>query len=268
VVWDGDVIRGLVVDYEREKGALSHPQKPTDAHQTSKVFDDHDHGRDSPKTEHHNRQDSIRTIFLPQNSEERGGQNVWNEEDTEDNVVLIPDEVEGVFQTVGFGVPQIGFVKAVEQVHDSQDWEDARVKFPNQLPFRRMVDKKRSSFGDVRLLLAGFVVVFEIRSVGNEWFPFNKRWWLGHFVDGILISVVWTGKPGTGIPLFCSYLGLLIDVGVTWLGRVEIGGFTTLSIRGARPHKSLIKRCDFPSAPKIFAMRLELSGATTDDTQD
>lgn len=111
------VERGLIIDDEREKGRLTHAQEPADRHQASEIPYRNHHQRHEAETAHHHRQHPRRSVFLAQDPQDRGGEDVGHEEDGQDDVVLVSPEVEGFLQAGGFGVAEVGFVERVEEVH-------------------------------------------------------------------------------------------------------------------------------------------------------
>ena len=118
-------VRGLIVDDQGEEGAFGHPEEPAQGHQASEVFDRGHEDREASEGEHHQREDSIRSVLLAENSEEGGGQDVGHEEDTEDGVVLMVLQTQRLLQSSRLRVAEIGLVEAVEKVHHGQDGEDS-----------------------------------------------------------------------------------------------------------------------------------------------
>ncbi len=124
--------RGLIVNHQREKGTLRHAQEPAQRHDAGEILRRRDQQGTRAKGKHHQRQDSIRSILLAQDAQERGGEHVGHEEDAEDGVVLRALQSQRLLQPMGLGVPEVGLVEAVEEIHDGQNREDAQVEFPRQ----------------------------------------------------------------------------------------------------------------------------------------
>lgn len=90
-------LRGLVVDDQREECTLRHTQEPADSEKTAEIVrGDNQNGADT-ESKHHAREHDVRSEFLAEQAEEWCGENVWDEENTENQIVLISLEVKGIF---------------------------------------------------------------------------------------------------------------------------------------------------------------------------
>ncbi len=79
------------------KSALRHAQEPSNSQKTAKVEDgDNQDGTDS-ESQHHAWQDEIWPVYLSKNAEERGSQDVRNEEAAEGRVGLVFMEVKCIY---------------------------------------------------------------------------------------------------------------------------------------------------------------------------
>lgn len=86
--------RGLVVDDEREEGALRHAQKPADGEQAAEVLHADKAQCADAEAEHHDRQHPARAVFLAQDAEHRRSEDVRHEEHGEAGVVLGSDQMQ------------------------------------------------------------------------------------------------------------------------------------------------------------------------------
>lgn len=78
---------GLVVDDQREEGALGHSEEPAESDETGPVVgcgDEESHGAEG---EHHQGEDAGGAVDFSQDAEEGGGEDVGDEEDGEEDVV-------------------------------------------------------------------------------------------------------------------------------------------------------------------------------------
>ena len=125
-------IRGKIINHQREEGTLRHSQEPPNGHQPAKVHHGRDQHGEAAKREHHSRQDAVRAQLLAQDAQERGGQDVRDEEDAQDGVILRPLESQRLLQPGRLCVSQVGLVETVEQVHAREHGQDAQVELPYQ----------------------------------------------------------------------------------------------------------------------------------------
>lgn len=131
----------LVVDDEREEGRLGHAEEPADRHEAGEVFGGGDAEGTRPEDDHHRRQHAVGTVLLAQDGKERCRQHVWDEEDRQREIVLVcAFHAEGLLKAGGFGVAEVRLIEGIEEVHDGEGREDAKVEFPDQAALGGLVE--------------------------------------------------------------------------------------------------------------------------------